>query len=327
MIRSRIVLLISLLALNGALILAVFSLQRRLQPVSEGDWQQGLPPLVARVNGEAIYARDLLSSVPLIAEKPTDSDLAAALQRLIDATVAAQAAEKSSPRQPEVTSTLDEVAAQFVDQIELQAAQRAAGLKESDLRDRFARHARTMAWLETLPFAEPTEEELHRWYETNSDAFLLPEVVEARHFAAIFPPNGTPTEVLARTDRIHQATDALKNGKSFQEVIDSLSEDPARPLTGGSLFWFSRERIDPALANAAFEFPIGEITPPIPTKYGFHLLRVSARRSATRLTFDEAREEVRIRLTDERRRKNIQNTVANLRKNAKIEIFVSHLSL
>lgn len=323
--RSRIILLFILLMLNGALLTGGGWLVRRLYP-APSEFLQGLPSVVSRINGEPIYARDLLSSVPFIAEKPTDKELQAALERLIDATLAAQAAEKNSSRQPAVASALETVAHQFIDQTELQAALRTAGMDDVALRDRFARHVRTMEWLDGLVFSAPSEEQLQAWFTAHPEAFLLPEVVEAQHFAAIFPPRGTPAEILARTDLIHQASDSLKNGSSFQEVIDTLSEDPARPLTGGSLFWFGNERIETALANAAFQLPIGEISAPISTRYGFHLLRVSARRPAAQLTFEQAREEIRLRLNDERRRENIQRTLANLRKNAKIDIFVPSLS-
>jgi peptidyl-prolyl cis-trans isomerase C len=73
----------------------------------------------------------------------------------------------------------------------------------------------------------------------------------------------------------HEAQDVLKKlseGKSFAELAASFSKCPSRQR-GGDLGEFGRGRMVPAFEEAAFALGVGETSPPVRTRFGYHLIQ------------------------------------------------------
>ncbi len=66
-------------------------------------------------------------------------------------------------------------------------------------------------------------------------------------------------------------------GKDFGEVAKEVSKCPSR-VKGGDLGYFGRGRMVPEFDQAAFELPVGEVSEPIKTQFGWHLLVVTDQR-------------------------------------------------
>ncbi|MEO7932168.1 MAG: peptidylprolyl isomerase [Chthoniobacterales bacterium] len=318
--RTR--LLCWLLALNflllGGMLWLVFERNRVCEePV------QGIPAVVARVNGRPLYARYLLSAAQLDREPPDVNQLRPALQRLIQMEVVSQ----RMPRLPseQVEERMETLSHQFPDVASLNTALQAAGLSENDLRQRIGTQMQVEKWLREMAKSEPTEAECRAWFAAHLEISALPEVAQASHFAAIFSPKGTPVELLEKVDLIHDAQARLADGIPFSQLIDALSDDPAKKITHGSLSWFRSERMEPALVKAAFAQPLNQVGQPVETRFGFHLILVSERHPAVTLSYDDVAAEVRQRCRDEQERKKIDATVTDLVQRAKIEILDPHL--
>lgn len=321
---KRPILLSSLLLLNALLAAAVIGLcWRRPDPAAVGE--SGLPRVVATVNGRPILSEELLSAAHLAGESPTEEECRAALQKMIAAEVVAQEVEKIDGISVDPEASLKTLRHQFADEADFQTSLREAGLTEGSLRRRLRRALATEKWLSSRETFQPTEAQMRTRYEETPAAFTLPEVVEARHFAAIFPPNGDPQETLATADRLKDARQRLKDGIPFPQLIDALSDDPAKKATHGSLSWFSRERMEPALAEAAFKLEPGRISEPVATRFGFHLLEVTGHHPRRQMTFEEARPEIEIRLRDEARRAALKALVAEMSARANVEILAERL--
>ncbi len=298
--------------------------------VIERNWKfhepiQGIPSVVAKVNGRLLYAVDLLSAAQVDRQKPDADQLRLALRRLIRMEVVSQRVMNLSIEKAKIDKRWEIQSHQFPDAVSLKTALRAAGLSENDLRQRLETQIQAERWLRETAKSVPTIAECRAWFTAHPEITTLPEVAKASHFAAIFPPNGTPAELLEKVDLIRDAQSRLADGIPFPQLIGALSDDPAKKVTYGSLFWFRRERMESALAKAAFAQPLNEIGKPVETRFGFHLILVSERHPAATLTFEDVADEVRQYCCDEQERKKIEATVTDLVQRAKIEILDPHL--
>jgi len=83
--------------------------------------------------------------------------------------------------------------------------------------------------------------------------------------------------ILVKTKAEAEAVEKrLKSGEDFGKLADKLSKDPG--TKGGDLGWFTKERMVPEFADAAFKLKVGEISPPVKTQFGWHVIKVVGKR-------------------------------------------------
>ena len=78
----------------------------------------------------------------------------------------------------------------------------------------------------------------------------------------------------------------------------------------------------PEFSAAVFKMKPGEVSGPVRTQFGYHLIKLLERRPASTATLDEAREQITAYLVGEKRRIATAKVVAGLREKAKIETFL-----
>lgn len=144
---------------------------------------------------------------------------------------------------------------------------------------------------------ELTSEEVRAYYDANSDEFDQPEQVRARHI--LLQINDERSEDEARAV-LEDAQRRLASGEDFAALAAELSEDPGSKQRGGDLGPFGRGAMVEAFENAAFSTPVGEITGPVKTDFGLHLIEVLERNDGGLLPFETAETNIRQRLLVER---------------------------
>lgn len=106
----------------------------------------------------------------------------------------------------------------------------------------------------------------------------------------------------------------IKSGKDFAELAKQHSLDPQSKPKGGHLGFFSHGMMDPAFEKAAFETKIGEVSNIIKSNFGFHIIKVSAKKS----TFDELKETIEDELLGQNNNERVRNFIKGLKDGAKI---------
>jgi len=106
-----------------------------------------------------------------------------------------------------------------------------------------------------------------------------------------------------------------KPGADFQKVAEARSKDPTAKNTRGDVGYFSRNMFDQTFTEAAFRTPVGEITGPVKTAFGYHVIKVVDRKIGKIPEFAEVEQEVRVDFQKEL----LKNYVLDLRKKAKIQ--------
>lgn len=127
---------------------------------------------------------------------------------------------------------------------------------------------------------EVDEELLWELYNEDSKRLRLSEEVLARH---ILVPNRDHAEMLSVR---------LKAGVDFAELASRFSIDPATAAQGGNLDYFSRDDMDKKFSDVAFSLPVGAISEPFKTRYGWHILKIEDKRVLDSPSYEELRDKI-----------------------------------
>ena len=143
-----------------------------------------------------------------------------------------------------------------------------------------------------LDEAKVTDEELRDYYAENSYRFSNPESVEVSHILIKFPKMNPNDAEKALTLERAQAAYERARIEDFGLLARELSEDPGSAPQGGELGSIVRGMTFEKFEKAAFEAPRGEVTPPVETEIGYHLIKVADHRQAGTRLFEEVRAEL-----------------------------------
>ncbi len=142
------------------------------------------------------------------------------------------------------------------------------------------------------------EDELRVAYRGARERFVVPAEACVRHILV---------EDLEQAETI---AESLREGADFAEVAREESIDPGSAARGGDLGCLPQGATVPAFDEAAFSAEIGELTGPIETQFGYHLLVVDSREEARQRTFDEVRDQLERELRAERAEQALDRYVA-----------------
>ncbi|HEY1735908.1 MAG TPA: peptidylprolyl isomerase [Methylovirgula sp.] len=119
--------------------------------------------------------------------------------------------------------------------------------------------------------------------------------------------------LVATKEEADAALKRVKGGEDFAKVAKEVSKDPGSE--GGDLGWFTKERMIPEFADAAFKLDVGQISDPVHTQFGWHIIKVEGKRQSTFPPFDQVKDQVERYVVQ----KAQADLISDLRKNAKIE--------
>ena len=135
---------------------------------------------------------------------------------------------------------------------------------------------------------------LESYYEGRKAGYTTPEQRQVRHILVADEEGGD--EALARAEALRTR---ILAGEAFEDVARESSDDPGSAGSGGDLGFGGRGIWAPPFEQAAFSLGIGELSEPVQSDFGFHLIRVDDIRESRTRTFDEVREEIEREYRDE----------------------------
>ena len=120
-----------------------------------------------------------------------------------------------------------------------------------------------------------SDAEVRRYYDANEDEFRRDAT--ARLTLAVLPKAATAADTAASLQRAQRVRAEIAGGADFAEVAKRESADKASGAQGGDLGTFGRGQMVPAFENAAFSLPVGEVSEPVQTPFGYHVIQVQER--------------------------------------------------
>jgi len=121
---------------------------------------------------------------------------------------------------------------------------------------------------------ETREEMMREAYERSR------EDINASHILIRLPANPSPDDTLAAYEKIMGIRDRIMNGEDFETVARATSEDASVQRNGGNLNYFTVFSMIYPFETAAYNTPVGSVSMPFRTSYGYHILKVHDRRPA-----------------------------------------------
>jgi peptidyl-prolyl cis-trans isomerase C len=126
---------------------------------------------------------------------------------------------------------------------------------------------------------EVEDEEINNYYMSNQESFIIPERVRASHI------------LVDSEDEANEILNQLNSGMSFEEAARKYSKCPSKE-NGGDLGEFTRGQMVQEFEDAAFSMDEGQISEPIKTQFGYHIIKLVARRESEISPLEDEKEKI-----------------------------------
>jgi peptidyl-prolyl cis-trans isomerase D len=136
------------------------------------------------------------------------------------------------------------------------------------------------------------DEELRRRYEEELERFRQPERRRARHLLITLETDANEQAAAEAKARIEEIRGRILAGGEFGELAEQFSEDPGSASQGGDLGLFGQGLMDPAFDQAAFTLEKGELSEPVRSQFGYHLIQVTEIEPGALKRFEEVRDQL-----------------------------------
>jgi len=143
---------------------------------------------------------------------------------------------------------------------------------------------------------------------------------EVAHIFVALRPNASKEDSIRKTEKIFNVYKKIQNGMSFEDAVKEYSEDKGSAQNGGKLSKFTSNRIVPEFVIAVDNLDSGQISSPVHTNYGWHIIKLLNRERPQ--SFEKEKRWLEDRLKkDERSKKSKEAIINKIKKDNKIKIF------
>jgi len=136
---------------------------------------------------------------------------------------------------------------------------------------------------------EVSDADLRALYESQKANFSAPERRKASHILIQVANGADAKTVAAARKRIDAIRREYEQGAKFADLARKYSEDPGSAKKGGDLGYFERGIMEPSFEKAAFSMSVGDVSEPIRTLFGWHLIKLTGIDKTHAPSFDEVR--------------------------------------
>lgn len=157
------------------------------------------------------------------------------------------------------------------------------------------------------PSIKVTEEEMKTYFEENKESFDQKEQVKASHILV---------EDEATAKKVKKE---LESGKDFAELAKEYSTDASNAAKGGDLGYFGKGEMAKEFEEAAFGMKVGEVSAPVKTDFGYHIIKVADKKAAKTAVFEEHKEEIKESLFDQKIQTEYPNWLEKKKADYKIK--------
>lgn len=236
--------------------------------------------IVAKV-GEEEITKDELYNLMLEQSGPQALD-ALIVEKLVELEVEKKEIEVSDEEiEEELNKTKEEIGGEE----EFNQALQQSGLTIEKLKENIATNLKINKLIE--PYISISDDEVEEYFEQNKNLLVQEEEVNASHILV---------ETEEKADEIKGKLDA---GEDFAELAKEHSTDGSKD-NGGELGFFGKGAMVPEFEEVAFSLGVGEISEPVKSEFGYHIIKVNEKKEAEEANFEELEDEIKSMIKDEK---------------------------
>lgn len=298
-----------------------------------------LPATVAVVNGDKISKADLqakfdeaVKASGMDVSKLSDDQKLAGYHKLLDDMITEKLLQAKSAdikiTDADVDAELEKIKKNFPSEDAFKNQLKQAGLDEAKLRAQMKGGLGETKWIQSQieGKADVTPAEVEAFYKKNINEFTQPDQpakVRASHILFLVP-EGAPADVAKKKEAEAQAAyDRVMKGEDFAKVANELTEDPSGKGKGGDLDFFAQGQMVPEFDKAVFSMKVGDVSKPVKTSYGYHIIKVTdtkpAEKSKGPMPFDQVKDQLTGYLKNQKQQVAVHDVIEKLHSEAKIQ--------
>ncbi len=169
-----------------------------------------------------------------------------------------------------------------------------------------------------------TDDSVYAYYLSHKSKFYIPDRLHLAHILVSVDPGAMEAGWKKGLEKANNLYRQLNNGADFAAMARQYSSDSTSAQKGGDLGWRHVGQLMPELDNVAKNLKVGQISKPIRTIYGYHILKLLEKDPGRQLSFDEIdKEALKKRLQKKRARELSQNLIKQLKAKASIRIYTN----
>ncbi|MBI4831796.1 MAG: peptidylprolyl isomerase [Candidatus Lindowbacteria bacterium] len=305
-------------------------------PEQSAEAKQPAEDKIASVNGVIIKRSDfdreakrLQRQVSMMGKPLAPSEISdmrkEVLDNLIGAELLYQESQKAGIKVEEtaINEKIDALKKRFPAETDYQNWLAKMGATEVELKSQLERRDAVELFVnkEVVEKISVPEEEMKDFYDKNPDFFKQPEQVKASHILIKVDQNADPAQKAEARKKIEEIQQKLKEGADFAELGKEHSDCPSK-VKGGDLGYFRRGQMVKPFEEAAFALNPGEMSDIVETNFGFHIIKVTDKKSEGTTPYDEVKARLETYLKQQKVQDAVSAYVDKLEENAKIERYL-----
>ncbi len=294
--------------------------------------QKVVDRVIARVNGKVILLSEYNNrAAPILKEyervltgpdkeKKLKELRGNVLDQIIDEKLLLQNAdeEKIHIADAEVDQGLDEIRNRFSSEVEFQNEMSKQGLSGEAFRKNVKDQLQVIKLINQKvqsKVSPPTEEEIKKYYEDHEKEMITPEQVRVRHILMKTDENNSQNDAKEKINEVYEKV--KKSPDKFSSFAEQYSEGPSSKM-GGDLGYFGKGDMVKEFEEAAFSMEVGDISKPVKTRFGYHIIKLIGKKSSEKRTFSEVKDKLKNLLYQINMESEYEKFLRGLRDQAKI---------
>ena len=290
---------------------------------------------VANVNGTMISKKDFDREIQIVLQRYSmkghplsDSQLAqvrkSVLEKLIESEVLYQESLKAGIKIDDklVEDEVQKLKKRVPSEEEFKKFLDNFHLTEADLKTQFQRTMAIRKLIEEKVVKDitVTDKETKDYFDKNQASFKQPEEVRASHILIKVASDADQAAKDKARKKIADIQKELKKGADFAELAKKYSEGPSA-TRGGDLGYFKRGQMVKPFEDAAFGMKAGEVSDVVETRFGYHLIKVSDKKDAKTMSYEEMKDKIAGFLKQKKSQEAVSGYVEGLKGKIKIQQF------
>ncbi|MFZ4777089.1 MAG: peptidylprolyl isomerase [Terrimicrobiaceae bacterium] len=287
---------------------------------------------VATVNGETISKAQVEDAFKAAVEASgvkaadlTPDQKMNGYRQILDELIMDKLVAKSAANEPvtdeEVAAEIAKLKKQFPTEEAFETQLKEAGQSPEKLNSSLRTMLQQQRWMQSQIKDQDkiADADAKKFYDSNTDEFKNPETVKASHILFMVNKDDSAEVAKQKEDAAKKAAARAKKGEDFSKLAKQLSEEPGAKESGGDLGFFAKDRMVPEFAEVAFSQKPGDISAPVKTQFGWHVIKVTDKKPAGTVPFEEVKDQIIAYLKSTKQREAVQAVLKKLKDSAQIE--------